>query len=89
MTTFDRIKDLLVREYGAGDDITIAMPLAEMSEGWDSLDRIELSMDIEQEFDIEIPDEEVERLRTIGDAVHLVNRLLECVPARENPPVVG
>lgn len=38
----------------------------------DSLDIVELVMAMEQEFDISIPDEEAERIRTVGDAVNFI-----------------
>ena len=38
--------------------------------GADSLDLVELIMALEEEFDIEIPDEEAEKLKTVGDAVN-------------------
>ena len=46
--------------------------------GADSLDIVELVMSMEEEFDVEIPDDDVERLVTIGDAiVYLKERLAE------------
>ena len=38
----------------------------------DSLDIVELIMGLETEFDIEIPDEEAEKIRTVGDAVNYI-----------------
>jgi acyl carrier protein len=48
--------------------------------GSDSLDDIEMVMAIEEEFEIEIRDEDAEKVKTIADAVELVARLLK-VPA--------
>ncbi len=45
--------------------------------GYDSLDGVELLMDIEDEFDISIPDEDVENIRTVG-------QLIEYIEGREN-----
>jgi len=45
--------------------------------GADSLDIVELVMAMEEEFDIEIPDEDAERIRTIGDAYAYVRERLE------------
>ncbi len=42
--------------------------------GADSLDIVELVMTIEEEFDIEIPDEEAEKLATVGDAIAYVEK---------------
>jgi acyl carrier protein len=43
--------------------------------GYDSLDRIEFAMQIEEAFDIELADEEAEKVRTVEEAVVLVNRI--------------
>lgn len=43
----------------------------------DSLDTVELVMELEDEFDMSIPDEEAEKLKTIGDAVEYVEKQLE------------
>ncbi|EHM10115.1 acyl carrier protein [Thermanaerovibrio velox DSM 12556] len=44
--------------------------------GADSLDIVELIMGIEEEFDIEIPDEDAEKLATVGDAINYVKSKL-------------
>lgn len=43
----------------------------------DSLDTVELVMEFEDEFDMSIPDEEAEKLKTVGDAVKYVERQLQ------------
>ncbi|MCK4716501.1 MAG: acyl carrier protein [Candidatus Marinimicrobia bacterium] len=43
--------------------------------GADSLDTVELIMKMEEEFDIEIPDEEAEKLKTVGDVVNYLDNL--------------
>lgn len=48
-------------------DVSIADDL-----GADSLDLVDLLMSIEDEFDVEIPDEDVEKIKTVGDLVHYV-----------------
>ena len=42
----------------------------------DSLDIVELIMTLEQEFNLSIPDEEAERIRTVGDAVDFISNVL-------------
>ncbi len=44
--------------------------------GADSLDTVELVMAFEEEFDIEIPDEDAEKLQTVGDAIEYLNKRL-------------
>ncbi len=44
--------------------------------GADSLDVFQIMMGIEEEFDIEVPTEEVEQLESVGDAVELIKRLV-------------
>jgi acyl carrier protein len=44
--------------------------------GADSLDTVELVMAFEEKFDIEIPDEDAEKMRTVGDAIEYLNSKL-------------
>ena len=50
--------------------------------GYDSLDRVEFIMKVEEQFDITIPDEEAEAVRTVGDALGLLSAALRDEPAR-------
>lgn len=71
---FEKIKDLLVDQLGVDED-EISMGTSLMEDlGIDSLDLVELIMAIEQEFDIEIPDEDVEGIHTVGDVVNYVKQ---------------
>lgn len=45
--------------------------------GADSLDLVELVMHLEEEFSIQIPDEDVEQLKTVGDAVNYIQKKLD------------
>lgn len=61
----------------------VDMELAEKEEsrfysdlGFDSLDRIEICMDIEKKFDIEISDDEVESVKTVGDVINLLDNII-------------
>ncbi len=65
----DRVKDIIVEELGVEREKLT--PEASFMEdlGADSLDTVELVMAFEKEFDIDIPDEEAEKLRTVGDAL--------------------
>jgi len=58
------------------DDITEAMSFIN-DLGADSLDQVELIMDFEDKFDMQIPEEEAEKIVTIGDAVQYVESHVE------------
>ncbi len=69
----EKVKDIIVEELGVErekltDDASFMEEL-----GADSLDTVELVMAFEKEFDIDIPDEEAEKLRTVGDAMKYLN----------------
>ena len=64
-----RVKDIIVEQLGVNaDQVT---PDAKFIEdlGADSLDTVELVMALEEEFDIEIPDEDAEKMTTVADAI--------------------
>lgn len=72
-----KIKDIIEKELGVEREKLV--PEASFIEdlGADSLDIVELVMEFEKEFNIDIPDEDAEKLRTVGDAVgYLTQRLL-------------
>ena len=65
----DKVKDIIVEELGVErEKLTNEASFME-DLGADSLDTVELVMAFEKEFDIDIPDEEAEKLRTVGDAL--------------------
>ncbi|HEX9165438.1 MAG TPA: acyl carrier protein [Gemmatimonadales bacterium] len=72
----ERVKDIIVEELGVERDKLT--PEASFMEdlGADSLDTVELVMAFEKEFDIDIPDEEAEKLRTVGDALKYLHEKL-------------
>ncbi|HOX20095.1 MAG TPA: acyl carrier protein [Gemmatimonadales bacterium] len=65
----EKVKDIIAEELGVEREKLT--PEASFMEdlGADSLDTVELVMAFEKEFDIDIPDEEAEKLRTVGDAL--------------------
>jgi acyl carrier protein len=69
MSTFDKVKDIIIDKLGAEDDKIIESASFMDDLGADSLDTVELIMELEEEFGLEIPDEEAEKLATVGDAV--------------------
>jgi acyl carrier protein len=64
-----KIKDIIQKELGV--ELEKLTPEASFIEdlGADSLDIVELVMEFEKEFNIDIPDEDAEKLRTVGDAI--------------------
>lgn len=70
----ERVKEIIVDQLGVGaDQVT---PQAKFVEdlGADSLDTVELVMGFEEEFDIEVPDEEAEKLQTVGDVISYIEQ---------------
>jgi len=64
-----KVKDIIAEELGVErEKLTDTASFME-DLGADSLDTVELVMAFEKEFDIDIPDEEAEKLRTVGDAL--------------------
>ena len=75
MSTFDKVKDIVLDKLGTEEDkITEAASFMD-DLGADSLDTVELIMEMEEEFGIEIPDEEAEKLSTVGDAVKYIDSI--------------
>jgi acyl carrier protein len=65
----DKVKDIIVEELGVERD-KVADDASFMEDlGADSLDTVELVMAFEKEFDVDIPDEDAEKIRTVGDAL--------------------
>ncbi len=74
MESMDRIKKIIVDQLGI-DESKITENSSFVDDlGADSLDIVELIMAFEEEFDIEIPDEDAEKLKTVGDAVRYLNK---------------
>ena len=75
MASFDKVKDIIVDRLGV--DAEKVTPEASFKDdlGADSLDIAELVMELEDEFDMEITDEEAEKLTTVGDAVKYIESL--------------
>jgi acyl carrier protein len=66
---FDRVKKIISNQLGIEEE-TIEMSSSFVDDlGADSLDTVEMVMAFEEEFGAEIPDKEVEKIKTVGDAV--------------------
>lgn len=70
----DKVIDIIVEELGVERD-KVNKDASFMEDlGADSLDTVELVMAFEKEFDVDIPDEEAEKLRTVGDALDYLHQ---------------
>ncbi len=72
MAVEDRIRQIIVDQLAvpAGEIVPVASLIDDL--GADSLDIVELVMAIEEAFDLEIPDDDAERMKTIQDAISYV-----------------
>ncbi|MBA2174145.1 acyl carrier protein [Halobacillus locisalis] len=71
--TFDRVKKIIVDRLDVEESkVTMEASFKEDLEA-DSLDVVELVMELEDEFDMEISDEEAENINTVGDAVNYIS----------------
>ena len=74
MATFDKVKEVIIAKLGVEED-AIKMEAHFVNDlGADSLDTVELIMELEEEFGIEIPDEDAENIMTVGAAVDYVEK---------------
>lgn len=74
---FDKIKDIIVEQLDVEEDaVTMEASITE-DLGADSLDVVDLVMSIEESFDVEIPDEEVENIKAVGDIVKYIENKVE------------
>ena len=72
----ERVKKIVVEHLGV-DESKVSEGASFIDDlGADSLDTVELVMAFEKEFDIDIPDEEAEKLRTVGDALKYLHEKL-------------
>ncbi len=69
---FDKVKELISEQLDVkADDITEASSIQD-DLGADSLDVVDLVMALEDEFDVEIPEDQVENIKTVGDIVKFI-----------------
>ena len=77
MNTFDKVKAIVVEQLGVDEaEVTIDSTFID-DLGADSLDIVELIMALEDELDMEIPDEDAESFVTVGDVVKYVKEHVE------------
>jgi acyl carrier protein len=73
VTTFDRVKKVVVDQLDVNPDEVTEQASFVDDLGADSLDVVELVMGLEEEFDLEIPDEDAEKITAVGAAVKYID----------------
>ncbi|MFZ2537774.1 MAG: acyl carrier protein [Oscillospiraceae bacterium] len=74
---FDKIKAILVDQLDADEDTVTMGALIGDDLGADSLDVADIVMSLEEEFDIEVPDEQVVNMKSVGDIVRYIEENVE------------
>ena len=74
MSTFDKVKEVVIDKLGVEDDKIVSKASFVDDLGADSLDTVELIMQLEEEFGIEIPDEDAENITTVQAAVDYIDK---------------
>lgn len=69
---FDKVKEIVVEQLGVEEEEVSQSSSFVDDLGADSLDLVELIMALEEEFDMEIPDEDAEKISTVGDAINYI-----------------
>ena len=69
MSLEERVTSLIVEQLGISKEEAVLQASFIDDLGADSLDIVELVMSLEEDFDVEIPDEDAEKIQTIGDAI--------------------
>ena len=69
---FEKIKEIIVEQLGVEEDAVMMNTHLMKDLEADSLDAVEIIMAIEDEFELEVPDEDAEKFQTIGDIVRYV-----------------
>jgi acyl carrier protein len=74
MATFEKVRDIVVEQLGVDEEqVTLEATFID-DLGADSLDIVELIMAFEEEFNIEIPDEAAEKIKTVQDVVDYIEK---------------
>lgn len=69
---FEKVREILCSQLDLDEDkVTMESSIVD-DLGADSLDVVDLVMSLEEEFDVEIPDEEIENVKTVGDMVRFI-----------------
>ncbi len=68
----EKVKEIIVKQMGANKDQVTPDTSFVNDLGADSLDTVELVMELEDAFDVSIPDEDAEKMQTVGDAINYI-----------------
>jgi len=74
MSTFERVKKVVVERLKVSEDQVTENASFEHDLKADSLDEVELVMGLEEEFEIQIPDEDAEKITTVAEAVRYIDQ---------------
>lgn len=74
---FEKLRDILVDQLDVEEDKVTMNASIQDDLGADSLDIVDLIMSLEEEFDVEIPDDQVEGMKSVGDIVKYVEDNIE------------
>lgn len=75
-----KVKEIIIEQLGISEDKVTSEAKFDDDLGADSLDRVELVMSLEEEFGLEIPDEEAEKISTVGQAIKYIEEHIEKNP---------
>ena len=73
---FEKLKKIIAEQLNIDEDIITMESSFKDDLGADSLDIVELVMAVEEEFDIEFPDEDAENISTVSDAVEYISSMI-------------
>lgn len=68
----ERVKEIIIKQMGVNKDQVMPETSFINDLGADSLDTVELVMELEDAFDVNIPDEDAEKIQTVGDAINYI-----------------
>ena len=74
MDTFEKVSDIIGNRFELSET-KITMDTTWEEIGADSIDLVDLISELEDEFDISIPDDSIEDLKTVGDVVNLIDEM--------------
>ncbi|MCB9529069.1 MAG: acyl carrier protein [Myxococcales bacterium] len=77
MSIEEKVRAIIVEQLDANAEEVVPEALFVEDLGADSLDLVELVMQMEDEFDVEIPDEDAENIRTVQDAINYVQQHID------------